>query len=184
MGLGLTISRKLARMMGGDVHVKSQLGTGSVFTVDLRLEPCDDFGETESSLEREWPDFGYRALVVEDNKFNQVVVQKMLHKIGITCEVAENGEQALAKLDEENFDLVFMDIRMPVMNGYEATECIRARDDQLADIPILALTGEATPSDVAKCLGVGMNLHLSKPVRLAILVESVESLGIAAAAAS
>lgn len=103
----------------------------------------------------------------------------LLKKIGITCEVAENGKEALEIIGKKEFDLVFMDVRMPIMNGYEATEAIRARTDQVADIPILALTGEATKSDVARCLDVGMNLHLSKPVRLAMLVESIRSLGIA-----
>ncbi len=177
-GLGLAISRQLARMMGGDVEVISEEGLGSLFTVTLRLELNETPVQIQTEPEPILEDFGLNALVVEDNKFNQVVVLNMLKKIGISSEVAENGQEALDMIDQAEFDLVFMDVRMPVMNGYEATEAIRARQDELSDIPILALTGEATKSDVAKCLASGMNLHLSKPVRLAVLVESIRSLAI------
>ncbi len=177
-GLGLAISRQLARMMGGDIEVISEESHGSLFTVTLRLELNETPVQIHAEPEPELEDFGLNALVVEDNKFNQVVVLNMLKKIGISSEVAENGQEALDMIDQAEFDLVFMDVRMPVMNGYEATEAIRARQDELADIPILALTGEATKSDVAKCLASGMNLHLSKPVRLAVLVESIRSLAI------
>lgn len=181
-GLGLSISQKLCRMMDGDVTVVSRLGVGSSFTASMRLTPCPEPEAKAPTPPEDLPQFGYRALVVEDNKFNQVVVTNLLKKIGITCVVAENGRQALEEIDAESFDLVFMDIRMPIMNGYEATEHIRARADDRASIPILALTGEATKSDVSKCLAVGMNLHLSKPVRLAVLVDSIQNLEIAAPA--
>ncbi|MCP4293292.1 MAG: response regulator [bacterium] len=181
-GLGLAISRQLARMMDGDILVKSKEGQGSKFSVQMCLESCAPPKilpqKPSSTVILENTDFGYKALVVEDNKFNQVVVINMLKKIGISCEVAENGQQAVDMIDQSEFDLVFMDVRMPVMNGYEATQTIRARKDGLADIPILAITGEATKQDVAKCLNAGMNTHLSKPVRLAMLVESIKSLSI------
>ncbi len=179
-GLGLSISHQLATMMGGGITVESTEGQGSLFTASMRLKKIAMPAEAKSDVSENLPDFGFKALVVEDNKFNQVVVLNLLKKIGISCEVAENGQQALEIISKSDFDLVFMDIRMPIMNGYEATEAIRSRNDQISEIPILALTGEATESDVAKCLEAGMNLHLSKPVRLALLVESIHSLGIAA----
>lgn len=179
-GLGLSISRQLARLMGGGIEVQSEEGKGSFFTISMMLERAVTPAKNVSEVSEPLPDFGFKALVVEDNKFNQVVVLNLLKKIGISCKVAENGQQALEMIGDSGFDLVFMDVRMPIMNGYEATEAIRARNDHIADIPILALTGEATPSDVARCLHVGMNLHLSKPVRLAMLVKSIQSLGIAA----
>jgi len=177
-GLGLAISRQLAIMMGGNVFVESTLGEGSTFAVSFSLVACDqpvtkDFRQSEML-----PDYGLRALVVEDNKVNQVVVKKMLQRIGIEVDIAENGLAALEKLESNSYDLVFMDVRMPVMNGYVATETIRARTDGLADIPILALTAEATKSDVKKCLQAGMNVHLSKPLRLADVVEALDSLEI------
>jgi len=182
-GLGLAISRKLARMMGGDITVKSQLGKGSTFSVSLTLaaeaEAAPAAGPAEPA---ELPDFGLRALVAEDNKFNQVVVRNLLKRVGISVEVAENGEQALAMLDRGGFDLVFMDVRMPVMNGYECTERIRARGDAAARIPILAVTADATRSDVQQCLASGMDLHLSKPLRLAEVIEAIKALDLVPAA--
>ena len=176
-GLGLAISRKLARMMGGDITVKSTVGRGSVFTVTLGLEPCEaPPPEVVREVSDELPSFGLHALVAEDNKFNQVVVSNLLKRIGITSEIAENGEETLAKLEAGEFDLLFMDVRMPLMNGYEATQRIRSRDDELARIPIIAVTADATRGDVQQCLASGMDLHLSKPLRLAEVVDAVRAL--------
>jgi len=164
--------------------VKSTVGKGSVFTVTLDLEPCAaPPAEPEPEPVAEIPSFGLRALVAEDNKFNQVVVQNLLKRIGIDVEVAENGEEALEMLEAGPFDLVFMDVRMPLMNGYEATERIRAREDEIARIPIIAVTADATRTDVQQCLASGMDLHLSKPLRLAEVIEAVRSLEIAPSAA-
>jgi CheY-like chemotaxis protein len=175
-GLGLAISRTLAIMMGGDIKVNSVLGEGSVFTVSMTLEKCDPPAEQEAPETRELPNFGLRGLVAEDNKFNQVVVKSMLERIGITVDLAENGEEALALFDQNHYDLVFMDVRMPVMNGYDCTRAIRARQDEKAAVPIMALTAEATKSDAEKCLAVGMNVHLSKPLRIGEVVKAINSL--------
>ncbi|MCB1182462.1 response regulator [bacterium] len=187
-GLGLAISRQLALMMGGDISVRSGVGEGSVFTVDLRIErhappqpvpaPAVAAAAAESRDARELPQYGFRALVVEDNKFNQVVMKNLAQRLGITVDMAENGAEALEMVENADYDLVFMDVRMPVMNGHEATRRIRARSDHRAGLPILAVTAEATKNDVAACLESGMNLHLAKPVRVVDLVAAIESLNL------
>jgi CheY-like chemotaxis protein len=111
-------------------------------------------------------------------------VRNLLGRIGIAVEMAENGEEALALLDGGGFDLVFMDVRMPVMNGYECTQRIRARADALARIPVLAVTADATRGDVQQCLAAGMDLHLSKPLRLNEVIEAVRALDLVPAAAA
>ena len=180
-GLGLAISRRLVNMMGGKIKLVSKLGKGSTFTVNFRLPASEEkpLPAVKPLADREdmvLPDFGLSALVVEDNKFNQVVVRNLLKRIGIKAVVAENGAEALQKLDQSTFDVIFMDIRMPVMNGYEATRAIRGRDDAVSRIPILALTGEATRNDVRKCLESGMDVHLSKPVGVGDIVTALYSL--------
>jgi CheY-like chemotaxis protein len=148
----------------------------------MSLPPCEmAVSETpDNAVPARLPDFGLRALVAEDNRFNQVVVRNLLRRIDIEVDIAENGQEALAMLERGGYDLVFMDVRMPVMNGYEATERIRARKDELAAIPILAVTADATRSDVRKCLEAGMDRHLSKPLRLAEVVQALESLSVPA----
>jgi signal transduction histidine kinase len=185
-GLGLAISRKLARMMGGDITVKSAEGRGSTFTVALDLEPAPAASAAPvpaAPAPADLPRLGLRALVVEDNRFNQVVVKTLLTKLGMSVELAENGQEALERLDRETFDLVFMDVRMPVMNGYECTQRIRARLDAAAALPIIAVTADATRADVEQCLAAGMNVHLAKPVRLADMVAAIGRVGLLPAAA-
>ncbi|MEN8006846.1 MAG: ATP-binding protein [Candidatus Krumholzibacteriota bacterium] len=174
-GLGLAISRTLAIMMGGDVEVTSVLGEGSTFTVTLTLDECESPEVKEVKASGELPRFGLRGLVAEDNKFNQVVVKSMLERIGISVDIAENGAEALELFDRNEYDLVFMDVRMPIMNGYDCTEAIRSRDNGRQDVPILALTAEATKSDAEKCMAVGMDVHLSKPLRLTEVVKAINS---------
>ena len=179
-GLGLAISRKLARMMGGDIAVKSTEGKGSTFTVLLRLERTEKPVAVPVPEPAVLPDFGLRALVAEDNKFNQVVVRNLAKRIGISVDIAENGAEAVRMVGDGEYDLVLMDIRMPVMNGYEAAARIRARGDEIASIPILAVTAEATKADIQRCLEAGMDQHLSKPLRIADVAAAIERLGLRA----
>jgi signal transduction histidine kinase len=175
-GLGLAISRRLARLMDGEILARSVVGSGSVFTVRLSLTETSAPAPKAAPIPQELPNFGLRALLAEDNKFNQTVVVNLMRRIGIEVEIAENGAQALEMLENEKYDLVFMDIRMPIMNGYEATQAIRSRHDHLARIPIIALTAEATRADVRKSKESGMDVHLTKPVRIAEVVQALESL--------
>ena len=175
-GLGLAISRRLARLMGGDIQARSVVGSGSVFTVRLNLTETSAPAPKPVPAPEALPNFGLRALLAEDNKFNQTVVVNLMRRIGIEVEIAENGAQALEMLESKSYDLVFMDIRMPIMNGYEAAQAIRSRTDHLARIPIIALTAEATRADVRKSKESGMDVHLTKPIRVAEVVEALDSL--------
>jgi len=115
-----------------------------------------------------------KILLVEDNKVNQMVATSILKKVGYNATVVSNGEEALEILQREHFDLVLMDCHMPVMDGYEATRRIRQLEGEMAQVPIVAMTADAATSDRERCLNVGMNDHMAKPIEIASLKAMVE----------
>jgi signal transduction histidine kinase/ActR/RegA family two-component response regulator len=170
-GLGLAISRRLIRLMGGDIKVLRKDTGGTCFCFDILLAEPGPF-EIERRLESKsegMVDSKYsgRVLVVEDDAVNQRVIRLLLERIGLEVVVAENGKIGYEKAIREYWDLIFMDCRMPVMDGITATRKIREneRDHGLSHTNIVALTANAKPSDRDACLDAGMDDFLAKPVR-------------------
>lgn len=174
-GLGLAISERLIKLMGGHIWAESKLGKGSCFKFLLRLaltEPEQLEGpiSVEDSVLVEQHG---KILVVEDNDVNILVVTKLLEQLGHDADVAKNGQIALEQLDRANYDLILMDVQMPVMNGYEATLAIRNSTLKYKDVPIIALSAGALLEEREKCREVGMNDFLSKPILPGDLKEMI-----------
>ena len=170
-GLGMTIVHNLVAMMGGTIQVESEYGKGSRFSVTLCLAKratCAVSRPAAPAPEEQFP--GLRALLVEDNAFNRQIATEMLELLGVQVEAAEDGSQAVEAVRSHPasyYDIVFMDIQMPVLNGYEATRQIRSlpRADAKA-LPILAMTADAFAEDAKRAHLAGMNGHLAKPISI------------------
>ena len=178
-GLGLTISARLVRLMGGELQVESEPGSGSRFHFALRLPPADmPPGEPSSNPVLTEPPRHLRILVAEDNLVNCRLVEAILRRQGYSACVAHDGREAFDAFRAESFDLVLMDMQMPNVDGLEATRMIRhwELDACAPHIPILALTANAMASDRAACLDSGMDGYLTKPLRIEELLRTVRSL--------
>ena len=183
-GLGMSIVKQLVDLMGGTIVVKSQLNSGSAFTVTLDLPIAKMPAESVvlhngSAIVQNSPVFNLQVLVVEDNQINWKVLEKLLSRYGIRAENAENGQIAVEKVANCSgvYDLVLMDIQMPIMNGYEATEAIRKLEDKAkALVPIYAMTADTFAEDISKCIRKGMNGHLAKPIEIDKLLKLLTQL--------
>lgn len=179
-GLGLAISRKLVRAMGGDISVSSADGAGSVFRFTMPIRPADRPEKSrlmEVTPEPRALDLSHaRILLAEDNRTNQLVVKKMLKRCSAVPDIVENGQDACIAFEQNHYDIVLMDVSMPIMSGLEATTRIRRfeHDHDRAPCPIIALTGNAFDSDRENCVAAGMTGFMTKPIRLHELVACLE----------
>jgi len=172
-GLGLVISKNLVKMMDGDIWVESIFGKGSSFIFTARFGKMAKGKKVEIKQKGTNGGIeeikglsgvkGAKVLLVEDNEINQLVAKELLEKIALVVTIANNGKEGVEKVKKTDFDLVFMDIQMPEMDGYEATREIR-KDARFQDLPIIAMTAQAMSFDRDKCLEAGMNDYISKPI--------------------
>lgn len=177
-GLGLAISRRIVRMMDSDIKLESEPGKGSSFSFNVKLQPVSGEKTTVTSQPEEISFPGKRILVVEDNELNMEIICTILENYGIETEQAVNGEEAVRRMEESvpgYYDMIFMDIMMPEMDGLEATRTIRNLDrEDCKKIPIYAMSANAFDEDVKRSLASGMNGHLSKPVNLQVLEKTLQ----------
>ena len=177
-GLGLAISRRIVRMMDSDIKLESEPGKGSSFSFNVKLQPVSGEKTTVTSQPEEISFPGKRILVVEDNELNMEIICTILENYGIKTEQAVNGKEAVRRMEESvpgYYDMIFMDIMMPEMDGLEATRIIRNLDrEDCKKIPIYAMSANAFDEDVKRSLASGMNGHLSKPVNLQVLEKTLQ----------
>lgn len=178
-GLGMAITKYIVDAMGGEISIQSEPNVGTEFTVLLDVERAEQEQAESQEADAAQPQRGLRVLLAEDNALNREIAVALLSKQGVTVETAENGQLCVEKFSAAphgHYDAVLMDVRMPVMNGYEATKAIRALARADAALPIIAMTADAFAEDVERCLAAGMNAHLSKPMDIHKLMALLERL--------
>lgn len=178
-GLGMAITKYIVDAMGGEISIKSEPNVGTEFTVLLDVERAEQEQAEAQEADAAQPQHALRVLLAEDNALNREIAVALLSKQDVTVETAENGQLCVEKFSAAPngyYDAVLMDVRMPVMNGYEATRAIRALARADATLPIIAMTADAFAEDVERCLAAGMNAHLSKPMDIHKLMALLERL--------
>jgi PAS domain S-box-containing protein len=176
-GLGLTIVKQLSELHNGSVSVESKLGEGSRFTVNLQYVVADAMQLGPEEHHDRLPETsldGKRILLAEDNEMNQMLARRVFEKWNFILEIAGNGKIAVDRLAKEHFDLVLMDVQMPEMDGYTATQYIRNNmPKEKSGIPIIAMTAHAIVGEAEKCISLGMNDYISKPFNRNVLYEKI-----------
>ena len=184
-GLGMAIAKNLVEAMGGTIDVDSELGQGSCFEVLMDLKIAEDrtvaLAAQEETDEQDGNILqGMKFLCAEDNELNAEILIELLKIEGAECTICENGEEILRAFEQSapgDYDMILMDVQMPVMNGYDATKAIRRSSHELAKtIPIIAMTANAFSEDIQHSLTAGMNAHVSKPVEMKVLEKTIRSI--------
>ena len=184
-GLGMAITKNLVEAMGGTIDVESELGQGSCFEILMDLKIAEDksvslIPQTEKDEPEDNILHGMKFLCAEDNEINAEILTELLKIEGAECTICENGEEILKTFEQSapgEYDMILMDVQMPVMNGYEATKAIRRSSHELAKtIPIIAMTANAFSEDIQHSLAAGMNAHISKPVDMKMLEKTIRSI--------
>jgi CheY-like chemotaxis protein len=181
LGLGLAMCRQFVKLMNGDLTLVSEKNSGSRFDFIVDLDVIDNVKKTAepvlkdiSTLSKEYP----HILIVEDNVTNQIILKHILESYGFTVLTADNGLEALQLLETTDVDLIFMDCQMPVMNGFDATQCIRSGYEgkltMYQAVPIIAVTANVLSGDRERCIESGMNDYLKKPVKKLQIKEKIQ----------
>lgn len=180
-GLGLSISKKLIELFGSSIQVESDLGKGSTFSFRLNLKVSNKVLIPDSWKSKEIKTTslkGIKVLLAEDNSVNVLVISKFLRTWELDFDIASNGKEAFEKIQENHYDLVLMDLQMPVMNGYETTEMVRGlKEEKYQKLPIIALTASAIIGENHKIFRIGMNAYVSKPFNPKDLYEIILKFG-------
>ena len=180
LGLGLYIVKHLVNLQNGKINVDSTIGLGTVCTIDLTYEEIIATKENEvNSTSTDYDLNGKSILVVEDNAMNQMVIKMITKKwLNTKVDFANNGQEGVQKLMDGEYDIILMDLQMPIMDGYEATIAIRNGEagENKKSIPIIALTADVMESTKTRVIEIGMNKYLSKPVDKDTLFEIVKLL--------